>query len=48
MLNSPNNPSSVLQGIVVLFALGSNYFVRYRIRYVKRNKAIGKERAANG
>lgn len=44
----PNNLSSVLQGIVVLFALGSNFFVRYRIRYVKRSGALGKERAANG
>ena len=44
----PNNLSSVLQGIVVLFALGSNFFVRYRVRYVKRNKALGKESAANG
>ena len=34
----PNNLSSVLQGIVVLFALGSNWFVRYRIRFVKKER----------
>lgn len=42
----PNNLSSVLQGIVVLFALGSNFFVRYRIRYVRRCGAKGE--AAHG
>lgn len=44
----PNNLSSVLQGIVVLFALGSNFFVRYRVRYVRRAPAPRKEGTVNG
>lgn len=42
----PNNLSSVLQGMVVLFALGSSFFVRYRIRYIKPKRGEGE--AAHG
>jgi len=42
----PNNLSSVLQGMVVLFALGSSFFVRYRIRYIKPKWGEGE--AAHG
>ena len=37
----PNNLVSVLQGLVILFALGSHFFVRYRIRFLKRETVKG-------
>lgn len=47
-LGVPNNLSSVMQGLVILFALGSNFFVQYRLRFVKKNKAEKEEVQING
>ncbi len=43
MQGVPNNLVGVLQGLVILFTLGSDFFCRYRIRFVKN----GKESCAN-
>ena len=42
-LNVPSAVSSVVQGTVLFFVLGSEFFLRYRIAPVKTSKASGKE-----